>query len=390
MPFHHRHPRFSPRGLTLLELLLGMTVLSIIMITIGATMSTMQNTWSRTRSKADTYRSTRMALESMGRRISQATLATRMVQDEESTGSAGIPPYRPESDLHFVLGPVQGSNGLQLNNNACGHAIFFQAPFGEPGDPRKNTSAPSSSDSESFNRLTSTLCSWGYFVEYGEDQAAMPKFLNRDDSRSHRRYRFRLMEFRQPSIDLGLFKVDENQKLAYANESPPKLYEWFTEPLQKSHPPVAVVAENVVAVLFSPFDPAHGSSEVAGNTSVLDTDAPFEITKNGLYDTRRALWSPTPGLSANDYTWQSLHHLPPGIRMTVIATSEDSWQRLIARRGEGEAGSIARNLMGTINARFQRGTPQSFRMDLRNVEQLFTKEGIDYRVFTIDLRMSEQ
>jgi len=29
-------------------------------------------------------------------------------------------------------------------------------------------------------------------------------------------------------------------------------------------------------------------------------------------------------------------------------------------------------------------------MDLRNVEQLFTKEGIDYRVFTIDLRMSEQ
>ena len=366
-----------------------MTVLTIIMITIGVAMSTMQNTWSRTRSKADTYRSTRMALESMGRRISQATLATRMVQDEESTGTASIPPYRPESDLHFVLGPAKGNKGLELGNNVCGHGIFFQAPFGEPGDPKKDTSTSTASQN-SYDRLANTLCAWGYFVEYGEDHSAMPPFLNRDSSRDHRRRRFRLMEFRQPAVDLRLFKVDGNQKPLYASESPPKLYEWFTEPLKSPDPPVAVVAENVVAVLFSPFDPQHEAAAMGGTGSVLDTDAPFEITKNGLYDTRRALWNSTPGLSANDYTWESLHHLPPGIRLTVIATSEDSWQRLIARRGEGEAGSIALTLMGTINGRFQRSTPTSFKRDLKSVEEIFFKNGIDYRIFTIDLRMSEQ
>lgn len=373
----------------MLELLLGMTVLSIIMITIGAAMSTMQNTWSRTRSKADTYRSTRMALESMARRISQATLATRLVQDEESTGTASIPPYRPESDLHFVLGPAKTNQGLNLENDVCGHAIFFQAPFGEPGDPKKNPNA-TTPPQNSFNRLANTLSAWGYFVEYGEDRTAMPNFLKQDNNSEHRRYRFRLMEFRQPAVDLELFKVDGNQKPKYANESPPKLYEWFLNPLKNSDRPVAVVAENVVAVLFTPFDPQHNLTALGGTNSVLDSDAPFEITNNGLYDTRRALWNSTPGLGADDYTWQSLHHLPPGIRMTVIATSEDSWQRLIARQGDGQAGNIARTLMGAINGRFQEGTPSSFKRDLKGVEDIFFKNGIDYRIFTIDLRMSEQ
>lgn len=389
MSFVPRQPRISPRGLTLLELLLGMTVLSIIMITIGATMATMQNTWARTRSKADTYRSTRMALENMARRISQATLATRMVQDDESTGTAGSPPYRPESDLHFVLGPAKTNKGLNMEGDVCGHGIFFQAPFGEPGDFKNNTSA-TSTPANSFNQLSTTLCAWGYFVEYGEDRTAMPRFIQQDNNSEHRRYRFRLMELRQPAVDLELFKVDGNQKPKYADQSPPKLYEWFLNPIKSSERPVSVVAENVVAVLFSPFDPQHNSTALGGNNSVLDTDPPFKITKNGLYDTRRALWNATPGLNTNDYTWESLHHLPPGIRMTVIATSEDSWQRLIARRGEGEAGSIARSLMGTINGRFQDGTPNSFKRDLKGVEEVFYKNGIDFRVFTIDLRMSEQ
>jgi hypothetical protein len=46
--------------------------------------------------------------------------------------------------------------------------------------------------------------------------------------------------------------------------------------------------------------------------------------------------------------------------------------------------------MGTINGRFQRSTPSSFKRDLKSVEEIFFKNGIDYRIFTIDLRMSEQ
>ena len=290
MTCHDLSSRISARGLTLLELLLGMVVLGIIMIAIGAAMATMQNTWVRTRQKADTFRSTRTALETMSRRIAQATLATRMVPNEPTGVTTNEPPMRPESDLHFVLGPIRGTHPLAVGNGGCGHAIFFQAPFGEVGDQRRSSTQ---AGNRSYDHLTDTLCSWGYFVKYDEDESAMPQFLrNNDPDQKHRRRRFRLMEFRQPAEELSLYRVDDTGKAAIATASPPQLYDWFTDAITTPKAPLAVVAENVIAVLFSPFDPALSESNA---NDIREDVQPFTIAKEGLYDTRRALWESIPG-----------------------------------------------------------------------------------------------
>ena len=62
-------------GLTLLELLVSTAVVGMVLIVIGGTITMMQNTWVKVRDKADLYRSARTAMETMSRRLVQATLA---------------------------------------------------------------------------------------------------------------------------------------------------------------------------------------------------------------------------------------------------------------------------------------------------------------------------
>jgi uncharacterized protein (TIGR02599 family) len=149
---------------------------------------------------------------------------------------------------------------------------------------------------------------------------------------------------------------------------------------------MAVVAENVIAVLFTPFDLALGE---ANTGDVREDTRPFFITKEGLYDTRRALWESAPiGGDDPEYVYRSLHHLPPGIRITVISTSEDSWLRLLSRQGEGVVNAAAENILSTINGKFQ--SPTRFRQDLQSVESMLNELKLDYRIFTTDIQMPEQ
>src|SRR3569623_2547139 len=113
-----------PRGMTLLEILVSTAVIGIVLLLIAQTITTMQNTWVKVRATADGYRPTRLALDTVARRISQATLSPRWHMDD----SVSPAKYRPESDLHFVCGPALNVVGRQ--SNVVGHAVFFQAPFG--------------------------------------------------------------------------------------------------------------------------------------------------------------------------------------------------------------------------------------------------------------------
>jgi uncharacterized protein (TIGR02599 family) len=258
--------------------------------------------------------------------------------------------------------------------------------MGEPGEAVDRSRDVKSNDA--YNHLTSTMCSWGYFVSLDEEHVGMPKFLAQDkDVRRFRRKRFRLMEFRQPADELSLYRTDDQGRAQITGQQPPMLYNWFSEPLGKSSQrPVAVVAENIIAVFFHPFDPARGQPISAG---IPEDIQPFQITRQGLYDTRRALWDNAPaGTGDPDYIYASLHHLPPGIRMTVVATSEDSWLRLLAREGEGLVNSAAEGLRSMINGRFHDAA--TFTNDLSSLEARLNEMRLDYRIFTTDIRLSEQ
>lgn len=379
MILHSSRPRTRrPAGLSLLEMLLAMTLLSIVMVVIAAAINTMQNTWLRLREKSDEFRGARLALDSMSRHLQQATLATRWVPAPEVEGTTAQRAFKRESNLHFVSG--QASTLLE-NPRASGHAVFFQGPFGEPqNDPG---AGGSNAQDAPHDQLTDLLCAWGYFVEFGTDNLERPDFLNQVSDRVPPRRRFRLMEFRQPAEQLSLFQLDATQDpprpLLDSAAAPNMLYQWFREPLKsgnarKRH--ISVVAENVLACIITPFNP------------VLGPQNQFKLAENPPYDSRKFQYQiMPPPVTADAIALDTTHKLPPALRLTIIMMSEDSWRRLT----DGELDSTASRLRTSVNTRFRKlEDPDQFERELNELEGELIKIKMRYRIFTTNVRMSEQ
>ncbi|MDB6116879.1 MAG: Verru Chthon cassette protein, partial [Verrucomicrobiaceae bacterium] len=296
------------RGMTLLEMLVAMAIFGVVMLTIGHAISMMQNTWTKVRGKADGFRNTRLALDLVAGRIGQATLNQRWKFDDSGTS----PQYVTDSDLHFVSGPARVL--LSDMQNAVGHAVFFQAPFGE-SDPAR--------DSKDMRRLNSTLNAWGYFVEYGPDKDEKPAFMNDNPDRFPPRNRFRLLEFRQPASELTLFDMDDSiPPMLKINKATSwtQLFSWFHDPIkrgathQSRH--LTVVAENILAFIVTPLDPRKRDAN-----SDLSTPAPYQVAPNSMWNSRGF----QIGETAASGQLSQRHHLPPAVQLTAIAISEDAW-----------------------------------------------------------------
>ena len=357
--------RRSTSGVTLIELLVAMAVLIIVMLAITAAMGTMQNLWVRVRGKADAFRNTRIALDTMVQRVNQATLNSRWEPNTDTATQAQEPRLRT-SDLHFVSGPA--ATLLSDGSRYMGHALFFQGPYGEPA------SESNQQTQLTYDQLGHTLCGWGYFVEFGSDASERPSFLNSVQDRFPPRRRFRLWEFRQPAQELSLFEMD--------TQTPPKpkidgaasreqLYEWFTQPLRESDAKrrhASVVAENILALVITPFDPARVES---GNQ--------YRQAPDGHFDSRRYQWE--PGTDAGKL---SRSRLPPVLRLSVIALSEDSWMRMT----DGEIESAATRLRAEISNRFTQ--PGNLEQDIDALTTTLNEMKIGYRIITLNLKMPEQ
>lgn len=353
-------------GVTLIEILVALSILVIVMLAITAAMGTMQNLWVRVRGKADAFRNTRIALDTMVQRVNQATLNSRWVPNTDLATKAVEPNLRA-SDLHFVSGPA--ATLMTDGERYMGHALFFQGPFGEPASGAANQQAPLD-----YDQLGHTLCGWGYFVEFGSDAAERPAFLNNVQDRFPPRRRFRLWEFRQPAQELSLFEMDQ--------QTPPKpkidqsasreqIYEWFTQPLRDLDPQrrhVSVVAENILALIITPFDPA-----------LVESGNSYRQAPDGHFDSRRYQWE--PGTEASK---RSRSRLPPALRLSVIALSEDSW----ARMTEGEIESAATRLRTEISSRFTQ--PDNLEQEMDSLTATLNQMRIGYRIITLNLKMPEQ
>ncbi len=345
----------GPRGVTLLEMLAALAILGMVLIIIGLTINTMQKTWVSTRARADTFRSTRMAVDTVSHRLSMATLNSRWApwKGDEATPPATLQ-YVRSSDLHFVCGNARGllNNSLHL----CGDAVFFQAPLGQ--DTTTATSSSSAALPTDLQNLDATLNAWGYFVEYGsDDDDGRPAFLAQETDRSPPRRRFRLLEFRQPAHELALFNLGTGQPAQpLINQATQKtdLYSWFNTPLANGSTyqqrRLSVVAENVLALIVTPLDPR---LRTAG-APLLDSTA-FLSAPDRTWDSRRFQTdgSAQPYVSGmpteSQYQW---HRLPPAIQLTAIAMAEDSWLAI----PEQQAEYTAFQLQDFVNSHFQLGT----------------------------------
>jgi uncharacterized protein (TIGR02599 family) len=329
------------RGFTLLELMVSMSVLSLIMLLVFQMLSHTQRAWSGSRARLSTFKEARTAFEAITRRLGQATLNTYWDYEMSGSGSTALPTgYKKESDMHFVCGQSSDLLGSAVSVSS-GHAIFFQAPVGF-------------SLLEENQGLGGLLNAWGFYVELANEDNFIPTFLTSAGVKSRERYR--LMEFRPPSENLALYATDMK------NGSGASLYSWFkgyidgqSDGVRFSRP----IAENIILLIIEPRE-----SNGVSNTSSL---AP-----NYKYDSREVQGS------GSDKT---VHALPQLVDVTMVAIDETS-----AIRYEQINGSLSGMLQG---AGFT--SSSAYDSDLARLRVSLRDAGVDFRIFqeTVVIRASK-
>ncbi len=347
------HRRASFPALTILELLVSLAIFASVMLVIAQAITTIQATWIKTRARADGYRNTRIALDTIARRITQATLASYWITPEEPAGSE---PQR-HSHLHFISGDAQ----QLIGGETIGHAIFFQAPFGQSA----SSDTTSASGAPAHEHLTETLNAWGYFVESSSDRQDRPDFLANEPDLAPPKTRFRLMEFRQPTAELTLLKM---QTLAGVTAPKPQIdsedspRSWFATPLGKVSPKerhVSLLADNIVALIIRPLPRPSKNLTFAPATS-------YE------YDSRPSRSDLSPQAIA------TRHRLPPAVQLIALAISEDHLQHL--EIDPGKAAAEASQLRSLIRSKFQDTT--HIDEDLTALERELTQRKIPHALVT--------
>lgn len=344
----------SHRAFTIIELMVAMAVLSLVLVLTAQIVRSSGNLVTHSRERIETFQEARNAFESVTGRLSQAMLNTysdyadATGQSRTVNNSSTFVPkqYLRQSDLQFVSGPSSGANGLLSGVNGLispTQSIFFQAPLGITNN---------------VHSLPSLLNGTGYFLQFSDDASERPLFLA-SGSRIPLRYRFRLMELRQPAENFSLYS------LGTAGSAHNK---WFTDALRyqepnKGHAYRRVVAENVVAFIIlpkrSPNDP-------------VPNKAPETLTPGDFnYDSKRY-----ENIS-DDYAKASRNQLPPVVTIVMVVVDEKDAARLALSSGSTPPLELS------VGSNFK--DDQKIMEDLKDFEKQLTAKHVNYRIFSTDV-----
>jgi uncharacterized protein (TIGR02599 family) len=381
-------PRRRParRGFSLIELMVSTTVLSMLLIIVFQMLRGMQVTWKRTRQDVGEFKEARQAFEEISRRVSQATLNTYFSYRYDVQTVKGVQLLMgreiiPQSELHFVCGPADVLGITQKNSRQVGqrysHAIFFQAPFGfcvEKDKKEKNALQ--------YEKMNGLMNGWGYYVEFNTDELDRPQFLKQLDNSPKPRPRYRLMEFRQPTEYLQVYKLHLRDLDKSASKD--KIYEWFNQGLYSVNSDwnnslqdrdtegffrtTRVVADNIVAMILHPRE----ADEKNDTTAV-------EIAPDYHFDSRRFQWG-----GKGDIATRTKHQLPPVIDVTFVAVDEVSFNGFCMREGIKSADDDPEFLDKDM---FKK--QQDFQKDLKTLKDKLVSKKLDYRIFNTSLRIRE-
>lgn len=346
-----RFRRTATRAFTLVELLVSMTVLTILLLIVTNVISEVQKAWSSAASRTTQFREARAAFDLMTRNLSQATLNTYWDYQRTNVTDLTEPPtrYQRKSELSFVCGPAS-----QLLQNGGGsvptHAVFFQAPLGVTQDGANAG-------------LSNLLCSRGYFVRYGTDASFLPGFL----ASTHAKTRYRLMEYSPPAernrvymptyrpIDRATAWFDEDALTAIASTE---------NAVDRS--PSRPVAENIIALVISPrLSPREANGQ-----------DPTSIAPKYEYDSTK---SENVSLNSRQGTQ---HLIPPLLEVTMVALDEPSAEKL-------ELLTHGSSIPAEAGAGFTAAA--DYDKDIESLERHLISKRLNYRIFrtTIALRSSK-
>jgi uncharacterized protein (TIGR02599 family) len=372
-------------GFSLVELMVSIAVLMIIMVIIFQMLDQMQKTWKRTRQTVSEFKDARNGFEEMGRRIGQATMNAYFGYNYVDYTLAGNKirygnQIIRQSELHFISAPSSILFGTPPKGSGSrpGHGVFFQAPFGFCYDRDRDNK-----NRLQFEQLNSLLNAWGYFVEFNTDELDRPAFLNKLRNAPAPRPRYRLMEFRQPTEYLQIYKLALRER---RNLNQKEAYSWFTQGLFSVNSPwnteaqsnkdatyfrtVRPIAENIIAMIIQPRE----------SISLIANRRPESLAPDYIYDTRRWQWSSASASIAV----KTRHVLPPILDISFIAIDEASFANFALRTGISDVGDDPEIIP---NEYFTKGT--KYAQDFDEIEKLLRKLGLDYRIFNSSIRLRE-
>jgi uncharacterized protein (TIGR02599 family) len=263
-------------GFTLLEMMVATVILVILMLIVFQITQTISRVWKKSTSQITSMQSARAAFESMTRRLSQATLNVYYGYDDPNNPSQ----YLRRSELQFIC-------GTDLVSDQITHAIFFQVPLGHTDDTSR------------YGYMENALNACGYYLVYGDDPN-VPQFY-KDAVNPPPKYRFRLMEYLQPTQNLSIY-TQENKLGSLINGG----RGW----IQPNSDNTRVLAENVVALIILPMRSTRDPGDV------LSTD--FE------YNSRDGAWLNGKPAQQEEHSSQ----LPPIVQVTMVVIDEESAQKV--------------------------------------------------------------
>jgi uncharacterized protein (TIGR02599 family) len=354
-------PFSRARGFTLVELMVSMTVLSLILVLMFQITSNTSKLWQHTRARIDAFQAGREAYETVTANLSQAMLNTywdyadkdgkaRSDLKTDADKQNFIPKnYVRQSDLQFTSGPsstlLATATGLTGDRTST-DAVFFQAPLGVTNTP---------------NGLANLLNATGYFIQFSDDTNERPKFLQSSNV-IPTRYRYRLMELRQATEKFSLY-ADTAKSTSNTFQSK----KWFLDALNLDPDTRHTVAENVIALILlpkrSPNDKPSGSAP--------PTLAPDYNYDSRLYESKLS----------DPYAKISRNQLPPMVQVTMVVVDEKSIQRLAAQ--SGGASSTPPVELKVPAGSFT--TESAYESDLAALEKQLVDKHIDYRVFSTNV-----
>jgi len=336
---------------TIVELMAATAILAVILAVIFGITQQISSAWKSSSSKIEAFQGARGAFSAMTQQISQATLNT-YYDYYDSAGNrrtnankATFLPakYGRYSDLHFICGGWSG--GGKLLPSQVTQAIFFQAPMGYA----------STAGGVDYSGMDTLLNACGYYITYNQDDTR-PQFLDDTTLPNHppNQYRFRLMQFMQPSQELAIYPYQAGHEK-----------DWFVNPITSppvsTKAPVRVLAENIIALIVLP------------KLSTLEDAGSSTLTSNFEYNSRPAAVSPTQ--AATD------HQLPPVVEIIMVAIDEPSAQRVCTSSTmpdfgiSGGLASLFKSVASLNDA--SNGTPG----DLTKLTKALDNMRIRYRVF---------
>ncbi|TLD68543.1 Verru_Chthon cassette protein C [Phragmitibacter flavus] len=346
--------RLRRHAFTLVELLISMTILSILFLIVVNVLSEVQRGWSQAGGKVSQFREARRAFDIIKFNLQQSTLNTyerlRFPNPADplapafnsSTGAEldiNLNPigYVRYSELQFRTGPttsvLSGASGISAATHP-GHSLFFQAPLGY---------------SSQYQHLPTAINGRGYYVEFGDDSTFRPPFIATSQPA---KYRYRLMEYAPPTENNTIY----NPEAATASN-------WMLNTTNWSRP----IADNVLILIVSPK-----------RITLTETTAnPRDIAPGYTYDS-----AGTPISAAENFTQlPSDHQLPPAVELLMVVIDERSAANL--------APTGAATPPFTFSG-FTIANNDEFQADTNALEAYLVGQKVNFRIFstTVPLRNS--